>query len=253
MISLKTKSEIEVMREGGRRLAEVMKESLAEVKPGRALFQINQKIEELILKKGGQPSFKMVPDYHWASCLNVNQGVVHGIPGNYRLKENDFLSLDIGLFFKGFHTDMSRTIKVSVGKNKGQSNEFLKVGKRALKKAIEAARVGYRVGHLSQAMEKEIRKAGFSPIEALTGHGVGRKLHEAPPIPCLLWGPIKSTPKLESGMTLAIEVIYAQGSPEIVLASDNWTIETADGQLAGLFEETIAVQVGKPLILTALN
>lgn len=253
MIPLKTKSEIEVMREGGRRLAEVMRESLAKVKPGRALFQINQKIEELILKKGGQPSFKMVPDYHWASCLNVNQGVVHGIPGDYRLKENDFLSLDIGLFFKGFHTDMSRTIKVSAGKNKGQSDEFLKVGERALKKAIEAARVGHHVGHLSQAMEKEIRKAGFSPIEVLTGHGVGRKLHEAPPIPCLLWGPIKSTPKLEAGMTLAIEVIYVQGSPEVVLASDNWTIETADGQLAGLFEETIAVQAGKPLILTALN
>lgn len=253
MIPLKTKPEIEMMREGGQRLAEVMRESLAEVKPGRALFQINQKIEELILKKGGQPSFKMVPDYHWASCLNVNQGVVHGIPGDYRLKENDFLSLDIGLFFKGFHTDMSRTIKVLAGKNKGQSDEFLKVGERALKKAIEAARVGHHVGHLSQAMEKEIRKAGFSPIEVLTGHGVGRKLHEAPPIPCLLWGPVKSTPKLEAGMTLAIEVIYAQGSPEVVLASDNWTIETADGQLAGLFEETIVIQTGKPLILTALD
>ena len=253
MIPLKTKSEIEMMKEGGQRLAEVMKEILSEVKPGRALFQINQKIEELILKKGGQPSFKMVPDYHWASCLNVNQGVVHGVPGDYRLKENDFLSLDIGLFFKGFHTDMSRTIKVSAGKNKGQSDEFLKVGERALKKAIEAARVGHHVGHLSQAMEKEIRKAGFSPIEVLTGHGVGRKLHEAPPIPCLLWGPLKSTPKLQAGMTLAVEVIYAQGSPEVVLASDNWTIETADGQLAGLFEETIVIQTGKPLILTACH
>src|SRR4030042_2653370 len=146
MIPLKTKSEIEMMKEGGQRLAEVMKEALSEVKPGRALFQINQKIEELILKKGGQPSFKMVPDYHRAPCLNVNQGVVHGVPGDYRLKENDFLSLDIGLFFKGFHTDMSRTIKVSAGKNKGQSDEFLKVGERALKQAIEAARVGHHVG-----------------------------------------------------------------------------------------------------------
>src|SRR4030042_4077142 len=253
MIPLKTKSEIEIMKEGGWRLAEVMKEALSEVKPGRALFQINQKIEELILKKGGQPSFKMVPDYHWASCLNVNQGVVHGVPGDYRLKENDFLSLDIGLFFKGFHTDMSRTIKVLRKKGKGQADEFLQVGERALKKAIEVARVGHYVGHLSQAMEKEIRKAGFSPIEVLTGHGVGRKLHEAPPIPCLLWGPLKSTPKLQAGMTLAVEVIYAQGSPEVVLAADNWTIETADGQLAGLFEETIVIQTGKPLILTACH
>ncbi|MCJ7804516.1 type I methionyl aminopeptidase [Patescibacteria group bacterium] len=253
MIPLKTRQEIGIMKEGGQRLAQVMKETLVIVKPGMALSQINQLIEELILKKDGQPSFKMVPGYHWASCLNVNQGVVHGVPGDYRLKENDFLSLDIGLFFKGFHTDMARTVKVSVGKNKNQDDEFLKVGEKALVKAIEMARVGNHVGHLSQAMEKEIRKAGFSPIEVLTGHGVGRKLHEAPPIPCLLWGPIKSTPKLEAGMTLAVEVIYAQGSPEVVLAADNWTIETADNKLAGLFEETIVIQPGKPLILTAFN
>ena len=253
MISLKTKQEIEIMKEGGQRLAQVMKETLAVVKPGMALSQINQLMEELILKKGGQPSFKMVPGYHWASCLNVNQGVVHGVPGDYRLKENDFLSLDIGLVFKGFHTDMSRTIKVSREKSKGQADEFLEVGRRALKKAIETARAGHHIGHLSQAMEKEIRKAGFSPIEVLTGHGVGRKLHEAPPIPCLLLGSIELTPRLEAGMTLAVEVIYAQGSPEVVLATDNWTIETADGQLAGLFEETIVIQPGKPLILTAFN
>ena len=247
MISLKTKSEIEMMKEGGRRLSEVMKETLSEVKPGKALFQINQKIEELILEKGGQPSFKMVPGYHWASCLNVNQGVVHGIPNDYCLKKEDLLSLDIGFFFKGFHTDMATTLCVSEGKE-----TFLETGKRALRKAIEAAKVGNRVGHLSQAIEKELRANGLNPIEVLTGHGVGRKLHEAPHIPCLLWGPIESTPKLEVGMTLAVEVIYAQGSPEVVLAPDNWTIETADGKLAGLFEETIVIQPEKPLILTAL-
>jgi len=255
MISLKTRKEIEIMKEGGQRLAEVMKEALAIAKPGITLSQINQKIEESILKKGGQPSFKMVPGYHWASCLNVNQGIVHGIPNDYSLKENDFLSLDMGFFLKGFHNDMSRTIKVMKkgGEDKTQKDEFLKTGERALKKAIEAARVGNHVGHLSRAIEKELRGAGLSPIEVLTGHGVGRKLHEPPPIPCLLMGSIKSTPKLKVGMTLAIEIIYAQGSPEVVLAADDWTIETADGQLAGLFEETIAIQSGKPLLLTALD
>ncbi len=253
MIPIKTRKEIEIMKVGGQRLAEVMRKSLALVKPGIALSQINQKVEELILKKGGRPSFKMVPGYRWASCLNVNQGVVHGIPNGYCLKEGDFLSLDIGFRFKGFHTDMSRTIKVSGEKDKNQDDKFLKAGRRALKKAIEAARAGNHVGHLSQAMEKELRGAGLSPIEVLTGHGVGRKLHEAPPIPCLLVGSIKLTPKLEAGMTLAIEVIYAQGSPEVILKSDNWTIETTDGKLAGLFEDTIAIQAGKPLVLTALN
>ena len=157
MIPIKTKSEIEMMKEGGRRLSEVMKETLSEIKPGKALFQINQKIEELILEKGGQPSFKMVPGYHWASCLNVNQGVVHGIPGDYRLKKGDLLSLDIGFFFKGFHTDMATTLCVSEGKE-----TFLETGKRALRKAIEAAKVGNRVGHLSQAIEKEVKKAGVT-------------------------------------------------------------------------------------------
>ncbi len=253
MIPLKTKAQIKILKEGGQRLALVMKEALLLIKPGLSLLDLNQEIEKLILKNGGKPSFKMVPDYYWTSCLNVNQGVVHGIPNDYRLKEGDFLSLDIGSFFKGFHTDMSRTIKVSRERGKFQDDEFLKVGRRALKKAIKMARAGNYVGHLSQAIEKELRGAGLSPIEALTGHGVGRKLHEAPPIPCLLVGPVKSTPKLKAGMVLAIEVIYAQGSPELVLATDNWTIETADGKLAGLFEDTVVIQAGEPLVLTALN
>jgi methionyl aminopeptidase len=253
MISIKTKEEIEIMKDGGCRLAKVMKEALSLAKPGISLSQINQKIEESILKKGGQPSFKMVPNYHWASCLNVNQGVVHGIPNDYCLKENDFLSLDIGFFFKGFHTDMSQTVKVLGKESKKQDDLFLGTGKRALEKAIKAAKAGNHVGHISQAMEKELRGAGLSPIEVLTGHGVGRKLHEEPPIPCLLLEPIELTPKLKSGMTLAIEVIYAQGNPEVVLAKDNWTIKTADNKLSGLFEETILVQAGKPLVLTALN
>ena len=247
MISVKTKEEIEIMKEGGRRLALVMKEALLSIKPGLSLFEIDQNIEKLILKNGGQPSFKTVPDYHWASCLNVNQGVVHGVPSDYRLKENDLLSLDIGFFFKGFHTDMATTVYL-----KDQKDIFLETGKRALKKAIKAARIGNRVGHISQAMEKEIRKAGFSPVEVLTGHGVGKKLHEKPSIPCLLLEPVESTPKLEEGMTLAVEVIYTQRNSEVVLTKDNWTIETADGKLAGLFEKTIAVQSGKPLILTPL-
>lgn len=253
MIPLKTKAQIKILKDGGRRLAEVMSEALTIVKPGMALSQINQKIEEFILKKGGQPSFKMVPGYRWASCLNVNQGVVHGVPNDYCLKENDFLSLDIGFFFKGFHTDMARTIKVLGEKGKNQDDEFLKAGERALRKAIEAAKVGNYVGHLSQAIEKELKATALSPIKVLTGHGVGRKLHEAPPIPCFLVGSIRSTPKLEAGMTLAVEVIYVQGSPEVVLSKDGWTIETADGKLAGLFEETIAIQAGKPMILTVLN
>lgn len=253
MISIKTKVEIEVMREGGKRLSWVLSQILKEISPKVALWQLDKRAEALIKKQGGKPSFKMVPGYRWTTCIDVNEGVVHGIPGKYRLKENDLVSVDIGMFYRGFHTDMARTIKVQSAEGKDQSDEFLKAGERALKKAVEVAKAGNRVGHISQAMEKEIRKAGFSPIEVLTGHGVGKKLHEGPPIPCLLMGKIEQTPLLKNGMTLAIEVIYSQGQPDVVLSRDGWTIKTSDGKLAGLFEETIAINQGRPLVLTPLK
>ncbi|MCX6725879.1 MAG: type I methionyl aminopeptidase [Candidatus Shapirobacteria bacterium] len=250
MITIKSKEEIEIMLEGGRRLAEVMEEAINLSKAGIALYQLEENIEKSILQKGGQPSFKMVPNYHWASCLNINQGVVHGIPNKYHLKENDYLSLDIGFFYKDFHTDMSRTIKIENGKDKKKEDKFLEIGKKALEKAIEAAKSGNRVGHISEAIEKTVRMAGYSSVEALTGHGIGHSLHENPPIPCFLPGNIKSTPLLKTGMTLAIEVIYNQGSSDLVLGEDNWTIETADGKLAGLFEDTVAIFEDRSIVLT---
>jgi len=119
--------------------------------------------------------------------------------------------------------------------------------------AVRAARPGNRVGHISAAIEKEIRKAGFSPIEVLTGHGVGKNLHEEPQVPCLLKEEIEKTPLLKSGMTLAVEVIYAENSPELVVGEDGWTIKTADDGLAGLFEDTILVTEKNPIIITPLE
>jgi len=259
MISKKSQLQIEVMKKGGERLSWVLDQILKEVKPQVALWQLDKLAENLIKKQGGQSSFKMVPGYRWTTCININEGVVHGIPGEYRLKENDLVSIDMGMFYPpagGFHTDMARTVLVPRTKNKIQKEErkrFLRVGEKALKKAIGMAKAGNRVGHISQAMEEEIRKAGFSPIEVLTGHGIGEKLHEEPQIPCLLSEKLEKTPLLENGMVLAVEVIYAQGEPEVVLNHDGWTIKTADGKLAGLFEDTIVIDKDKPLVLTQLN
>lgn len=253
MIPIKTEDEIKQMQEGGEKLAEVMRGVLKQVRPGVKLSELDKLAEVLIEKQGGESSFKMVPSYHWATCINVNEGVVHGVPHKYRIKNGDVVSVDMGMFFKGLHTDMARTLRVRVqrAKLKVQSDEFLEAGRRALKKAIEAARLGNRVGHISQAIEQEIKKAGFSPIQSLTGHGVGKELHEGPQIPCFLRGDIEKTTKLKPGMTLAIEVIYSQGKPEVVLNDDNWTINTEDGSLAGLFEDTIAVTTGELLVLTS--
>ena len=251
-IPIKTAEEIEIMKKGGRRLAWVMREVLRRIEPGVRLRELEQLAGALIKKQRGRASFKMVDGYHWSTCLNVNQGVVHGVPGDYHLKKGDLVSLDMGMFYQGLHTDMARTLQVGNLKSerRNSKDKFLEAGKRALEAAIEAAKPGNRVGHISAAIEKEIKKAGFSPIEALTGHGVGKKLHEEPPIPCFLKGKIKETPELRPGMTLAIEIIYAQGDPEVILKDDGWTVETADGQLAGLFEETVAVTKEKPLVLT---
>lgn len=252
MIPIKTDQEIEKMREGGKRLTQVLNQVLRAIKPGVSLEKLDKLAESLIEKKGGKPSFKMVKGYHWATCINVNQGVVHGVPDGYRLKNDDLVSVDMGMFCKGLHTDMARTLCVrrQKAKVKTQKDKFLETGKEALKKAIKAAKPGNRIGHISKAIQDVIQRRGYKPIEALTGHGVGKELHEEPQIPCFLKGKIEETPMLEPGMTLAIEVIYAQGSPEIVVAPDGWTIETQDGKMSGLFEETVAVTRDGPLILT---
>lgn len=243
MIVIKTKKEIKIMGEGRKRLGKVLRKVLAEVKPGVSLSQLDKLAESLIEKQKGLPSFKMVSGYKWATCINVNQGVVHGIPDNYRLKENDVISIDMGMKFGGLNVDEAWTIEVKTKneKRKMKNEKFLKAGEKALQAAIKVAKAGNRIGHISQAIEKEIRKAGFNPIQALTGHGVGRKLHEEPQIPCYLRESLLATPLLKSGMTLAIEVIYAKGSPELILKNDGWTLETADGSLAALFEKTVFV------------
>lgn len=264
MISIKTEEELAIMKEGGKRLAWVMKQVLAKIAPGVEFKALDRLAESLIKKQGGKPSFKMVKNYHWATCINLNQGVVHGIPGNQRIKKGDLVSLDMGIFYRGFHTDMARTLCVrtknlrlparsaSGGKTQNwrEKERFLKTGRLALKKAIGAAKPGNRVGHISQAIEKVIKKAGFSPVKALTGHGIGRKLHESPQIPCYLREPITKTEILKPGITLAIEVIYNQGGFGVVVKKDGWTVETEDGKLAALFEDTIVITPRGSRVLT---
>ncbi len=252
MIPIKTEQELKIMGEGGKRLSLAFGKVLEEARVGVRLKDLDLLAEKLIEKQGGSPSFKVVKGYCWTTCININQGVVHGIPNGYKIKEGDVLSLDMGILFEGFHSDMARTMIIG-GKPSGKHSEFLKAGEIALKKAIMQARAGNRVGHITLAIEQEIKKAGFNPIESLTGHGVGRKLHEEPQIFGVLKQKLERTPLLANGMVLAIEVIYAQGQPSLILKSDGWTIETADGKLAGLFEDTVVLTEAGPLVLTPLE
>ncbi len=234
------------MKNNGQKLKQVMDEALTRVKPGVTL----QEIEEVAIKKieelGGEPSFKMVPNYHWATCINLNEGIVHGIPDDTPIKKGDLVSVDAGFYSQDFHSDMARTIEVETKKR----TKFLQAGKRALEKAIRQARPGKRVGDISLAIEQAIKKAGYNPVKRLTGHGVGRQLHQEPMIPCFLKEEVRKTPLLKKGMVLAIEVIYTQGEPALFVADDGWTIRTQDGKIAALFEETVALGANGPLILT---
>lgn len=248
MIPIKTPQELEIMLEGGKKLAKIKEELKRKIAPQVSFEEIEELAQDLIKRAGGKPSFAMVPGYRWATCLNLNEGVVHGIPQNRKIAEGDIVSVDVGIFYKGFHTDTS--ITCGAGKIDEDKKDFLRAGERALEEAIKQAKPGNRVGHISLAMEKVLRAAHLSPIEILTGHGVGEELHEQPQIPCFLAGKITNTPKIFENMVFAIEVIYAKGNPDLVLEEDGWTLVTKDAKIAGLFEETVAVTNQGPLVLT---
>jgi methionyl aminopeptidase len=262
MIFLKTAEEIEVMAKGGEILASVMAEVIKEIKSGMITSEIDQMVESKILARKAKPSFKMVPGYSWATCLTLNDEVVHGIPGNKTVKKGDILGIDMGVYFGGFHTDMSRTIEIKSSSFAKASNDkeklkikspndiFLETGELALKQAIAEVKPGNHVGHISQAIQLIIESAGYSVVRELTGHGIGRKLHEDPMIPSFLDREIEKTPLLKAGMVLAIEVIYNQGSPKIALCSDGWTIKTKDDKISALFEDTVAITANGSFVLT---
>ncbi len=248
-MELKTPREIEIMREGGRKLGKIRRRLEKEIKDGVNAFFIEKLATKLIAEYKGIPSFKMVPGYFWSTCINVNDGVVHGIPRkNVVFRKGDIVSLDLGFYFKGFHTDTSTSVLVDgVDTDK---KEVLEGGKKALKNAIAQARIGNSVGMISKSIEDTLKKAGLNPVKSLFGHGVGRKLHEEPYIPCFVSGSSVEALRLTEGLVLAIEVIYSKGSGEVVTDKDGWTIRTKDATIAALFEETVAITKRGPYVLT---
>jgi len=249
MIKLKTKEEIEIMIEGGRRLREVVKELMPQIKAGVKTSQIDKQVEELIVKMGGEPSFKKVKGYFWSTCLPVNEQIVHAPPSDRVLKEGDVLTVDIGIYYNGFHTDFADTI--AIGEVAEKVVRFLETGKKTLELAVKKVKKGARLGEISQSIQKEIERAGYSIVKELTGHGVGRDLHEDPNIPGFLDVPINKTLVIRPGLVVAIEVIYAMGGGGMVHEQgDSWSLRTSDKSLSACFEHTVAVTDTNTLILT---
>lgn len=259
MIDLKTPEEIEIMRQGGKILAEVLREVLENVRPGVTELELDALADRLIVKKGAQPAFKKVKGYRHVTCISTNNVVVHGIPSERKLKAGDVIGIDCGVFYKGLYTDMSETRRVSTINNQqltsnknDEVDRFLETGKHALEEAIKVAIAGNRIGHISKKIQKIVEGQGYSVVRSLIGHGVGRNLHEDPEVPGYLAKKIEKTPLLEVGMTIAVEVIYNMGGFEVsYINKDGWTIATNDGSVSGLFERTIAITKSGPLILTS--
>lgn len=252
-IYLKSPEEIAIMAKGGNILSETVWEVLKHAKPGVSELELDSLAEKLIVQKGGKPAFKAVRGYHHTLCTSTNDVVVHGIPTPYRLQTGDVFGIDCGVLLDGFNTDMSETIIVG-GEEAGSKEvrQFLKTGKKALEEALKLVKPGNRIGHISQVIQEIVEKeGGYGVTRELIGHGVGKKLHEDPPVPGYLSRRLEKTPLLTPGMVIAVEVIYTMGSREIVFAgTDDWTIKTRDGSVSGLFERSVAVTSTGHRILT---
>jgi len=245
---IKQKNEFEILQECGSINDTIRQLAITMVKPGITTLEIDTFIDNKIKEFGMNPSFKGIDGYKYASCININDGVLHGIPSqDIKIIEGDIVTIDMGVVNKGLHTDTSWTF--GVGKLSKQVEKFLEIGEQTLYLAIDECNVGARIGDISYAMQTNIEKHGYNVIRDFVGHGVGYNLHEDPQIPCA--GKKNTGLPIKNGMVLAIEVMYTQGSNEIIQTNDGWTYVTKDGKLAGMFEHTIAVADSGPVVLTS--
>ena len=250
MIHYKTEEEIKIMSEGGKKLKQILKRLIKFVKPGITTLAIENEAQRLIKEEKAEVSFDKVEGYQFATCLPVNEQIVHTPPSERVLKKGDLLTIDIGLYYQGFHTDCAKTMVVGE-EEKGEIKRFLDTGREALKKAIEKIKVGGYLGEASKAIETIIKKNSYFVIKKLTGHGIGKDLHEDPFVFGFLDRPLEETLKIKPGLVLAVEVIYSMGTEEMVFEKDNdWSIVTKDGSLSACFEKTVAVTKNGVFILT---
>ncbi|MBP7875538.1 type I methionyl aminopeptidase [Candidatus Woesebacteria bacterium] len=238
---------IEAMLTGGSLLGSVRDQLRDHAVVGTTFEAIEQAAQQLIKAAGAKPSFSTVRDYRWATCIMKNDALCHGIPQNGVVAAGDIITIDVGLIYNGFHNDT--TITFAVGKVSPETEEFLKIGQQSLANAIAVVRAGASVFDISRAMEQLPLRKGFGLVQELTGHGVGAHLHEEPNIPCRSDRSDKST-KLRVGQTIAVEIMYTMGDPQLTVDADHWTFRTKDRSLSGMFEDTVLVTKNGAEVLT---
>jgi len=242
-------NQIEAMKIGGAMLGRVRAELYKFTLVGVTPKQVEFKARELIKTEGAELSFTKVPGYRWATCININEGIVHGIPeSDVPFHDGDLVTVDVGVYYHGYHTDAA--FSKIVGVSTSAKDKFIKAGLEGLKNAIAVVKPGNRIGDISSAMESTLKKYGYQATRELTGHGVGKELHEEPMISNIVIGSREKTPMIKVGQTLAIEIIYVEGKPTLILEEDGWTISTKDGTLSAVHEETVVVTEDGCSILT---
>jgi len=250
MIPIKTDSEIKIMRENGKILAHIMEELKNKVEPGITTKDLDRLAQSLVLKYEGIPSFKDYEGFPATLCTSINDQIVHGVPSDRVLKQGDILSLDLGFFKNGFHSDMA--ITVGVGEIDFEVNRLIKATKKALKRGIKKSKVGNTFGDVSNTIGRFVEDSGFIVIRDLCGHGIGRKLHEEPQI--LNHGKRHKGEEIKAGMVFCLEPMLAmKGEGKIKKSDDGFGFETDDNCLSAHFEHTIAVTEKGPEVLTFLE
>ncbi|MDD5144945.1 MAG: type I methionyl aminopeptidase [Candidatus Pacebacteria bacterium] len=249
MIFLKNSEEIKVMAQGGQILSQILGEVRKEVRDGVATKYLNEVAENLILKYGGEPSFKGYGGYPAALCVSINEEIVHGVPSERKLKEGDIVSLDIGIKHKGYHTDMA--ITVPVGKIPPEVEMLLRVTRETLRVELSEVKIGNTLGDVGNIAQKYVEKQGFSVIRDLCGHGIGKELHEDPQI--LNYGDRHTGPKFREGMVFCLEPMVSMGDYRIKKMRDGFGYATKDDSLSAHFEQTIALTHQGWLILTPFD
>ena len=246
MIFLKREEEVNIIREGAHILSKTLGSLAQEIRPGVTTKALDKLAEEFISDHGGKPSFKGFKQFPASLCTSVNEIVVHGIPSHYELQEGDIISVDCGVYYKGYHSDSAFTFPV--GETNQTASELLRVAKEALYQGIGQVKAGKRVGDIGQAVQYHAHKHGYSVVRSLAGHGIGRNLHEDPEVPN--YGKKGSGVKLKQGMVLAIEPMINLGGQKVVQEKDGWAIRALDKKPSAHFEHTVAVWEHKAEILT---
>lgn len=253
MFTIKSQAEIDKMRKSGEILYETLQLLKKNTVPGITTKELDRIAEDYILRKHAIPSFKGydvgipgVPPFPASICASVNEQVVHGIPGLNKLKDGDIISIDIGVYFNGYHADAARTF--AVGKVSDEAQRLIDVTKQSFYEGLKKMVVGNHIRDISTEIQNYAENAGFSVVRDFVGHGIGTEMHESPEIPNYVTK--RRGAKLESGMTIAVEPMINAGGYEVNVLENNWTVVTSDGSLSAHYENSVAITDNGPLLLT---